>query len=1132
MFLLRPRGLMLVALVVLPAVMGGSAHATTRQPVFQGQPSVLSAAEVERLAANANNRSVVILKNQHPEAPPRVASAQRQQAEDADQAPIRGELAQLNSPDVKSFHLVNAVVATLSDAEITRLSSNPTVQAVVPDAVRRFAQPNQSGAAGAAAARGSQPTASQLQQICPQNPAVPLLEPEALQVMNVEFQVGSGQPAAHDLADGTGVKIGIVADGLDPNNPDLQRNGHRIIFDFQDFSGFGNGAPTDGREAFLDAGAIAAQGAQTYDLSGFVNPAHPLPSGCNIRIRGVAPGSSLAVMNVGGSNPTFFNSQVIQAIEWAVNVDNVDVLNESIGANPIPDTRNDPVQLANEAAVRGGVVVVTSTGDAGSTNTIGSPATSSDVIAVGGSTTYQIYRQTTRYDTQLVPGSWLSDNISALSSGGSSEFGARGPDVVAPADRGWALCSTDASRFFGCADIDHGSNPPPIWAAGGTSLASPLTSGTAALVIQAYASTHNGAKPTPDVVKRIIVSTADDLGAPADHQGAGLVNSLKAVQLAESISPRRGSTPLGTTLLVDRPNLIATAQAGALQSFPVQVTNESAIQQTLTPALVDLNGDPVSKDSGTVRLSSADQTLIDGEGNTDFFVEHQFTVPPEVDYLNGDIVWDAENTPGAAFETLFDPLGRVAAYSLLGANASGRGHVEVRQPTAGTWIAVIFTVNNGLAYSGDVHFSFSTLRFEDGGSVSPNRVSLGPGQSVTLNVSPNAIDSPGDHVGTLRLATGGTNDGSLPVVVRTLVPLTAHSGGSFSGVFTGGADQLNAGQRVTYQFDVPDSEPSLNIAVRLRDPNYDVQGYLIDPHGEALDVQSTTLFDASDAPIGWGPNLQFFHRTPTAGRWTLSFVVFTAINGAHLSVPFSASVDFAAPSVTARGLPNSAARELAAGQPVTATITVKNTGTVTKEFFADARLRHKALTQLLGSGVNGVGLPLSILSQPNWLVPPGTNQLLVAAQGTVPILAEIEALTGDPDVLGVALPGNFVLAQLLAVEVAPGFIFGFPEAKGPFPSGGLAGGATVNLAAVARTNPFDPAVTADSGDVWALSVDPTAAYQPLRLGPGQSGTITLVITPTGGPGADISGYIGIDTFNPATLSGDELIRLPYEYTVR
>ncbi len=107
--------------------------------------------------------------------------------------------------------------------------------------------------------------------------------------------------------------------------------------------------------------------------------------------------------------------------------------------------------------------------------------------------------------------------------------------MVAPGDRGWSLCSTNTAAFFGCTDIDNGS-APGIWAAGGTSASAPETSGTAALVIEAYANTHGGNAPSPALVERIIVSTATDLGAPADHQGAGLVNTLKAVQLAESIN--------------------------------------------------------------------------------------------------------------------------------------------------------------------------------------------------------------------------------------------------------------------------------------------------------------------------------------------------------------------------------------------------------------------------------------------------------------------------------------------------------------------------------------------------------------------------------------------------------------------
>ena len=64
--------------------------------------------------------------------------------------------------------------------------------------------------------------------------------------------------------------------------------------------------------------------------------------------------------------------------------------------------------------------------------------------------------------------------------------------------------------------------------------------GTAALVIQAYAKAQHGSLPSPAAVKQILLSTAADLGAPATEQGTGLLNSLKAVELA---SRRPGDAP-------------------------------------------------------------------------------------------------------------------------------------------------------------------------------------------------------------------------------------------------------------------------------------------------------------------------------------------------------------------------------------------------------------------------------------------------------------------------------------------------------------------------------------------------------------------------------------------------------------
>jgi subtilisin family serine protease len=1097
------------------AVAGGLRHHSHH--VFRGKRSALSVADVRRLSSGARHRSIIIFRDQLTNLPARRANARaRAGAIAAVQSSVRTELARVHATRVRSFQIIDAMSASISSAEVQHLQANPAVRAVVPDALRSFS-PLGTGAGPALPARTGAAASAGQQQVCPADPSQPIIEPEARDVMNVN--------AAGQIADGSGIKVGIVADGIDPNNPDLIRaNGQHVIFDYQDFSGYGTSAPTDGREAFLDAGTIASQANRTYDLSGFVNPAHPLPPGCNIKIKGIAPGASLAVMNLAGPNPGFFNSTILQAIQWAVLHDHVNILNESIGGDPQPNTEDDPVALADQAAVAAGVTVVASSGDEGPFNTEGSPATTPGVIAVGGTTTYRVYRQTTRYGTQLDPGGWEDNNITALSSSGTTELNPGTVNVVAPGDRGWSLCSTDTKAFFGCADIDKGANPPPIWAAGGTSASAPETSGTAALVMEAYANAHGGAMPSPALVERIIVSTADDLGAPADHQGAGLVNTLKAVQLAQSI----GTAGQGDTLLVDQPQLSATLDAGDSQTFHVGVTNEGSHPQTITPTLSGLPTTS-SSDTGSVALSSASPTFVDGEGNTDPYATHTFNVPSGADYLNGDITWNGAAAGGNVEETLFDPQGRVAAYSLLGANQTGFGHVEVRQPAAGTWTAVIFTVNSTAtpAYSGPVKFAYATEDFHAAGAAS-SPVTLAPGESGSVSVTVPAGPA-GDESYRLHLGTGGNDDGSIPIVVRSLVPIGT-DGGSFSGRLTGGGQVSNGGQSFTYQFRMPRGQPELNLGVQLADSNYQLEGFLTDPNGEPLDVQSTAAFDANDKLLGFGPTMQFFRANPSGGLWTLTLLVSGPVDGTHLSEPFQGAISFAAPQVTATGIPDSRRAVLRRGRPVTATIQITNTGNSRKDFFVDPRLDQRIPQLLLGAGATNVPLPLSLSAvPPNWFVPPGTNTLAIAAQGNVPVTVEGQTQFGDPDFEGPSF-GNSSLATLQAPEVAPGFFLGLPEPLGPFGAGPITG-ATVNLAAVANTYVFDPAVSSSSGDAWAQSVDPNAPYTPVSIAPGGSGTIQVTITPSGRRGRTVHGVIGVDTIRPDTSSGDEVQVIPYTYRI-
>ena len=186
------------------------------------------------------------------------------------------------------------------------------------------------------------------------------------------------------------MKVAWIADGLDVNNPDFIRaDGSHVFSDYQDFSGTDPNGAESGDEAFGDASSIAAQGLHSYDLSKYVMPNHPLPAGCNITVRGVAPGASLVGLNVFGAANLVFDSTVVQAIDYAVNVDNVDVINESLGSNAEPTQGLDVTSLADDAAVAAGVTVVTSTGDGGVTNTEGQPAVDPNVISVGATTTFR-----------------------------------------------------------------------------------------------------------------------------------------------------------------------------------------------------------------------------------------------------------------------------------------------------------------------------------------------------------------------------------------------------------------------------------------------------------------------------------------------------------------------------------------------------------------------------------------------------------------------------------------------------------------------------------------------------------------------------------------------------------------------
>jgi hypothetical protein len=792
------------------------------------------------------------------------------------------------------------------------------------------------------------------------------------------------------------------------------------------------------------------------------------------------------------------------------------------------------------------------------------------VISAGASTDFQSYEQTGYAGARpFSNGKWVSDNISALSSGGISQGGVV-PDLVAPGEADWALCSTNTATFTDC--VNYNGKPSPIVLFGGTSEASPVTAGAAALVIQAFRKYHHGASPSPALVKKFLTSTAGDLGLPAGEQGAGLLNADAAVQAAETYQGGTGNQP--SQVLVSPQQATLTGAPRAQVGTTVAVTNAGQKAETVWTGT-----------RGYARTSNY-QTTVPVNAATDptfpystnglpwAYKKITFHVSPGAARLGVSIDWpgDPEGVPGGSVVrlTLIGPDGAFVTNTRPqgGTVSANYGFVDVRNPQAGTWTAVLYTPTKAAAvpgqpqpFTGNVLFDAYTQNTVPAGLVSPSSLRLAPGQTGYTHLSTAISGDQGDTSESVTFATSGGQHGSVPVVLRPVIPVSGNHG-EFDGTITGGnARAVTPAQTLTYSFNVPAGKKDLDLGVHLnQNPNIAIEGVLIDPDGESIDVgTNATSVSSTTGVVTSGPNLQLVQHAPEAGLWRFVLIVVDPVSGQEVSQTFQGTIGFNQVQVSAN-LPAGASTTLTPGQAANYTITYANHGSVAEPVQVDARLKGTANIMLPSlSGTSTVSLPLNINNLSNvpfYEIPPGTSQLTLAATSSTPAQVELAGPLGEPDVFGnLAAAQSSDLTSVARVtetggrhQLARGFWGTFIQQIGPFSDAGAPAG-TSTLTATAATQPLDTTVSSPAGDPYAPGfTDSNPTGTPVVVSPGRSGRLTVTITPSGKAGTVVHGVIYLVTspFNgTGTLggaiagglgavetSGDVLAAIPYTYTIK
>jgi len=247
------------------------------------------------------------------------------------------------------------------------------------------------------------------------------------------------------------------------------------------------------------------------------------------RLRGLAPEARLVSVRVLDDLGRGQTSDVLAGLQWVVDHKDefgIRVLNLSIGHPVYEPAAQDPLVQGVEAAWDAGIVVVCSAGNGGASGhgTISSPCNSRKVITVGALNAWHTPDP-------------VDDTVTSYSSRGPTrgDLVAK-PDLIAPGNRIVSARSPGSHLDVAFPErrVAGDPNQPEeldYFELSGTSMAAPIVSGTAALMLE-----QDPALNPASVKARLMLSTRKAFVADPFTTGAGALDILAALRTGGTVT--------------------------------------------------------------------------------------------------------------------------------------------------------------------------------------------------------------------------------------------------------------------------------------------------------------------------------------------------------------------------------------------------------------------------------------------------------------------------------------------------------------------------------------------------------------------------------------------------------------------